>query len=57
MRNYPEPLAAGQEIRDGVNGTYRVDRVMTPIAAGGLGMAWAVSASTAAEGASHRRGA
>ena len=41
MRHYDQELVVGQEIRDGVNGVYVVERVKPPAAEGGLGHAWA----------------
>jgi hypothetical protein len=41
MRNYPEPLMLGDVIRDGVNGSYRIVRVRSSAAEGGLGHDWA----------------
>ncbi len=41
MRHYDRELVEGQEISDGVNGVYVVERVKPPAAEGGLSHAWA----------------
>jgi hypothetical protein len=41
MREFPDALAVGDEIGDGVNGKYTVERIRAPLAEGGLGLAWA----------------